>query len=75
LRPWRAAAPQLVVHGDADKTVPVANSRQMESAKKLNVEINYLEIPGGNHVGVFIPAVPEMFVWFDAHRKQSTDQP
>ncbi len=64
--------PQFVVHGDADKTVPVDNSRAMiAEAKKLNVEIKYTEVPGGSHSGVVIPAIPGMFAWFDLHTKKS----
>ena len=45
-----AHIPQLVVHGDNDQIVSVERSRLMvEAAKKLNVELKYLEIPGGDH--------------------------
>lgn len=62
--------PQLVVHGENDKTVPVTASRIMvEAAQRLEAPIKYLEIPGGGHVDVFVPAVPEMFSWFNTHTK------
>jgi predicted esterase len=65
-----AKIPELVVHGDADPTVPVANSRNMvEALKKDGAEVKYMEIKGGNHVAVAVPAFEPMFDWFDAHRK------
>jgi predicted esterase len=65
-----AKIPQLVTHGDADPTVPVANSRMMvEALKKAGAEVKYNEIPGGNHVGVAVPAFEPIFDWFDSHHK------
>ncbi len=73
-----AHIPQLVVHGDNDKTVPVARSREMvAAAKALGAEVKYLEIPGGSHVDVAVPAFDDIFDWFDAHKKNGarTTQP
>lgn len=62
--------PQLVIHGEADKTVPAAASRSMvEAAKRVGATVKYLEVPGGTHTDVFVPALPEMFSWFNTHRK------
>jgi predicted esterase len=63
--------PQLVVHGDNDKTVPVRSSRVMvEAAKALGTEVEYVEVKGGGHVDVFVPAIPKMFEWFNSHPKK-----
>ena len=60
--------PQFVVHGDADPTVPVTQSRNMvEAMKKAGAEVKYTEVPGGNHVDVVVPAFAPMFVFFDQH--------
>jgi predicted esterase len=65
-----ARIPQLVVHGDADPTVPVANSRAMvEALKQAGAEVKYMEINGGNHISVAVPAFEPILEWFDAHRK------
>jgi poly(3-hydroxybutyrate) depolymerase len=57
--------PQIVVHGDADMTVPVAGSRAMvEMMKKLGVEHEYIEVPGGDHNGVVAPNIPAVFDFF-----------
>ncbi len=65
--------PEFVVHGDADPTVNVSGSRTMVAEmKKLGVEVNYVEVPGGNHVNVVAPNLPGMFDFFNAHRKVVT---
>ncbi|HJQ68838.1 MAG TPA: prolyl oligopeptidase family serine peptidase [Blastocatellia bacterium] len=69
-----AHIPQLVVHGDNDKTVPVERSRMMVTAgKSAGAEIKYLEIPGGNHIDVAAATFKDVFDWFDAHRRKSAD--
>jgi len=60
--------PQIVIHGDDDKTVPVERSREMvEAGKKAGAEIKYIEVKGGSHVSVAAPAFPDIFDFFDAH--------
>jgi predicted esterase len=62
--------PQLVVHGDNDKTVPVERSRVMvEAAKKIGTEVKYVEVPGGSHIDVVVPTFKDVFDWFDAHHR------
>ncbi len=62
--------PEYVVHGSADTVAPVKNSRDMvDAAKKLGIEIQYKEIPDGDHTGVFVPNVPQIFEWFKTHAK------
>jgi predicted esterase len=64
--------PEVVVHGDADTTVPVSGSRNMvEEMKRLNVEVKYIEVPGGSHTNVPGPNMPAIFDFFDAHKRQS----
>lgn len=66
--------PWIVVHGDNDPTVPVEESRKMVKAgKELGIEINYIEVPGGNHSNVVAPAFKDVFDWFDAHKRQQKD--
>ena len=69
-----AHIPQLVVHGDNDKTVPVERSRVMvEAAKKLGVEMKYIEIAGGDHVTVAARTFKDVYDFFDIHRRKSAD--
>jgi acetyl esterase/lipase len=46
------AVPALLVHGDADETVPVKRSRQYyEAAREAGADVRLVEIPGGGHRG------------------------
>ena len=57
--------PHFIVHGDNDKTVPVTQSRLMvEAGKKLEVKIEYIEVPGGGHVDIAVPNFGKMFDFF-----------
>ena len=63
--------PQIVIHGDNDPTVPVERSRVMvKAAQELGIEIKYIEVPGGNHTDIAVPAMKDIFDWFDAHKRQ-----
>jgi len=67
-----AHIPEFVVHGDADPTVSVEESRRMvKAARDLGVEIQYVEVPGGDHSSVVVPHFKPIFDWFDAHRRKS----
>ena len=65
--------PEFVVHGDADATVNVRGSRTMvEAMKALNIEVTYIEVPGGSHSGVVEPNLPAAIAFFNAHTKSAT---
>ena len=69
-----AHIPEIVVHGDNDRTVPVERSRVMvEMGKKLGIEIKYIEVPGGDHGSVVAPTFKDVFDWFDTHRRKSAE--
>jgi len=66
--------PFLLVHGDADKTVPFKNSELMEHAlQKVGVSVKLINIPGGGHGPAFPGAKnppdyrSEMTRWFDTY--------
>lgn len=66
--------PQYVVHGDADKTVPVTQSRTMvEAARKLGTTVVYVEIPDGDHIHVATPQFGPMLDFFAKQSKKSAD--
>ncbi|MCG7854137.1 MAG: prolyl oligopeptidase family serine peptidase, partial [Methanosarcinaceae archaeon] len=45
-----SSPPVLLMHGDADKTVPYQQSVMMEKAlRAVNVPVKLLSIPGGEH--------------------------
>jgi predicted esterase len=65
-----AKIPELVVHGDNDKTVPVERSREMVAAAKAQgIELKYVEIPGGDHLTAAARTFSDVFDWFDAHKR------
>ncbi|HJQ24479.1 MAG TPA: alpha/beta fold hydrolase [Blastocatellia bacterium] len=69
-----ARVPQLLVHGDADRTVPVERSRLIVAAgKKLGAEVKYIEVPGGDHGSVVAPHFKDVFDWFDAHKRKPNE--
>jgi poly(3-hydroxybutyrate) depolymerase len=62
--------PEIIVHGDADPTVPVAGSRNMVAKlKELGTEHKYIEVPGGLHSDVVAPNVAAIVEFFNAHKK------
>lgn len=67
------SVPQFVVHGDADPTVAVAESREMVDAmKKAGMDVVYIEVPGGTHSDVVAPNLAGAFDFFDKKRKRET---
>jgi len=65
--------PEIVVHGDADATVPVAGSRAMVAEmKKQGVNVQYIEVSKGNHIDVVVPNLSAVFNFFDKHRKSAS---
>jgi poly(3-hydroxybutyrate) depolymerase len=70
--------PQIIVHGDADPTVPVSGSRNMVAKlKELGAEHKYIEVPGGLHSDVVAPNLAAIVEFFNTHRKsvKATSQP
>lgn len=74
--------PFLLIHGDADRTVPFQQSEMMEAAlKKASVPVKLVRIPGGDHGPTFPGATNlpdykgEMVKWFDVYlRRAGTGQ-
>ena len=73
--------PFLLIHGDADKTVPYKNSEVLEQAlRKVGVTVKLVTVPGGGHGPLFPGAqnppdyMGEMTRWFDQYLRQSIIQ-
>jgi acetyl esterase/lipase len=71
------SAPILLIHGDADKSVPFEQSEMMERAlRAAGVPTHLLRIPGGGHGPTFAGAtnppdyMGEMVRWLDRYLKQ-----
>ncbi len=59
------------MHGDKDPTVPVSASRLMVAEmKRLGVEVQYIEVPGGDHGSVVPPNLEAVVEFFDRHMKK-----
>jgi len=70
--------PFLLVHGDADATVPIQQSEMMEAAlKKAGVPVSLIRIEGGEHGPTFSGAKnpPDykaaMVKWFDTYLRKA----
>jgi predicted esterase len=62
--------PVIIVQGDADTAVPVANTRRWaDKLKELNMTYEYHEIPGGDHGSVIATGMPDIFAFFSRHTK------
>jgi predicted esterase len=62
--------PVIIVQGDADTAVPVANTRRWaEKVKELNMTHEYHEIPKGDHGNVIGIGMPDIFKFFSRHSK------
>jgi len=73
----KSSSPMLLIHGDADKTVPFEQSELMEKAMRdAGVPVKLLRIPGGDHGPTFPGAknppdyMGEMIRWLDQYLKQ-----
>jgi acetyl esterase/lipase len=69
--------PVLLMHGEADETVPIAQSEKMETAlRSAGVTVKFLRIPGGTHGPTFgnpknaPDYMAEMVSWLDRHLRQ-----
>jgi len=62
--------PVIIIQGDADTSVPVANTRRWaDKLKELNMTHEYHEIPGGDHGSVISTGMPDIFAFFSKHFK------
>jgi len=65
-----ATLPMVLVHGDADDRVPVAQTRRWaERMRELKVPFEYIEIPGAGHRDAIILGAARVFTFFDQHSK------
>ena len=74
-------APFLLIHGDADKSVPFRQSEIMEAAlRNVGVRVKLIRIVGAGHGPTFPGAVnppdykAEIVKWFDAHLRTAKRQ-
>jgi predicted esterase len=62
--------PVIIVQGDADTAVPVANTRRWaDKLKELKMTHEYHEIAGGDHGSVIATGMPDIFAFFAKHTR------
>jgi predicted peptidase len=62
--------PLMVVHGDADTVVPVSVGRAwVDAMKSLNLNHQYIEVPGGDHGTVITSHQSDIFAFFGRHSR------
>ena len=60
----------LVIHGDQDKSNPIAASQKLaEAAKAAGVETTYATVPGGTHLEAYLTYASQIFDFLDKHKK------
>jgi predicted peptidase len=65
--------PVIVIQGDADTAVPVANTRKWITAMKdMKMNHQYNEIAGGDHGNVITIGMPDIFTFFNTHTKPAS---
>ena len=62
--------PIMVVHGDMDTVVPTSVGRAwVDAMKALNMNYQYIEVPGGDHGTVISSHQAEIFAFFAKHSR------
>jgi predicted esterase len=62
--------PFMIVHGDMDTVVPVSVGRAwVEAMKSLNLNHQYMEVPGGDHGSVIGSHQADIFAFFGTHAR------
>jgi dipeptidyl aminopeptidase/acylaminoacyl peptidase len=65
-----SGVPIFVTTGDADELVPVTNTRMwVDTMKELKLKYEYKEYPGVTHGPIIEAAMPDIFAFFNAHKK------
>ena len=71
--PVKDSLPVIIVQGDADTIVPVANTRRwIAEMKKMDMTYKYLEVTGGDHGNVLPTGMPHIFTFFKEHPKPAS---
>ena len=71
LQPMKdAGVPVMIVHGDIDEVVPVANSHGwVDAMKELNMQYEFVEQPGITHGPVIQSGLKPIYEFFAKHQK------
>lgn len=62
--------PVILVQGDKDVLVRVERVRPWaDEMKKLNMQYEYVEVPGGDHIFTAFKCLPQVFAFFDKYTR------
>jgi alpha-beta hydrolase superfamily lysophospholipase len=62
--------PVIIIQGDADTLVPVADIRRsIDKMKETKMTHQYVEVPGGDHGGVTGTGMPDIFAFLNKYSK------
>jgi len=68
--------PVIVVQGEKDWLVPASRTRKrVAKMKELGMEHIYIEVPGGDHVRPAFQKQPQIFEFFNKHRRSVGSTP
>jgi len=60
----------MIVQGDKDTAVPVANTRQgLDTMKEIGMKHKYIELSGGDHGTVITDGMPDIFKFIEENPK------
>lgn len=66
-----AGLPVMITQGDKDPVVPADSVRTWAAAMKdLQMDYEYIEMPGRDHGNIIADGMPEIFRFFAAHRRK-----
>jgi len=68
--------PVIVVQGEKDWLVPASGTRKwVAKMKELGMEHRYIEVPDGDHLRPAFQKQPQIFEFFNKHRKSARSTP
>ncbi len=62
--------PMLISVGETETATANNAKAQIEEMKKMGMTVKYVEIPDGTHMSMIPPAVPQIFDFFEQHRRK-----
>jgi len=66
--------PIVMVQGDKDNLVKVEGPRRWaEEMKKAGMTYEYIEVAGGDHVSIAFDKMPDIFAFFDKHKRKAKE--
>lgn len=69
------AMPFMLIHGDADRAVPIEQTREwVTKMREMKMAVEFIEIRGGGHADALDQGAPHVFKFFNKHVKALVDR-